>query len=156
MLIIAYPEDPREDRRCHPTRHAQNRGGRAFGAGSASVKRSVTTARKDRCWSRRDAPAPSRIRTKDRGGSLRRDLEDFLGPPCSTRCEFHERITGVPASDSTVIRTLKRLGESRETVAGNDRTRLVAESCLAELVAGTSPGPATSLGWQTANRSCNG
>ena len=86
---------------------------RAFGVGISTVKRYV--AKEPRGEDLRPKRPPGKRRKLD--GSARRLLEqDLEERPAATlvqRGEFLERVGGVSVSDSTVSRTLRRLGWSR-------------------------------------------
>ncbi len=87
---------------------------RSFGVGVSSVKRYVATAKEGRSLApkRRPGSKPKMDETARR--LLEADLEERPAAALPQRRELLERVAGVRVSDSTVSRTLKRLGFSRK------------------------------------------
>jgi len=113
--VNAYSEDLREK-----IVEAAERGtpkakvARAFGVGVSSVKRYVATAREGRSLAPKRRPGSKPKMDEAASRLLEADLEERPAATLPQRREFLERVAGVRVSDSTVSRTLKRLGWSRK------------------------------------------
>ena len=87
---------------------------RAFGVGVSSVKRYVATVREGRSLVPKGRPG-SKPKLDERARKLlEADLEERPAATLPQRREFLERVVGVRVSDSTISRTLERLGWSRK------------------------------------------
>jgi transposase len=87
---------------------------RAFGVGVSSVKRYVATVREGRSLVPKGRPG-SKPKLDERARKLlEADLEERPAATLPERREFLERVVGVRVSDSTISRTLERLGWSRK------------------------------------------
>jgi transposase len=118
----AYSEDLRQ-KIVQATRRGVSKAqaARLFGVSLSSVKRYAGLARRGGSL----APGKSSGRPSKIGESakklLERDVQERPAATVSQRRRFLERITGESLSDSTVGRTLKRLGFSQKTECGVDR-----------------------------------
>jgi transposase len=87
---------------------------RTFGVGLSTVKRYAATAREGRSLAPKKRPGSKPKLDEVARKLLEGDLEERPAATLPQRREFLSRVAGARVSDSTVSRTLKRLGWSRE------------------------------------------
>ena len=104
---------------------------RTFGVGISSVKRFVATAKAGRSLAPKKRPGSNPKLDEAARKLLEADLRELPAATLSERREFLRRARGVSVSDSTVSRTLRRMGWSRKKVGGSLRARRVLEGALA-------------------------
>ncbi len=103
-----------EDRRGSLDRHSQGRS-RSFGVGLSTVKRYALSAERGEGLAPRKPPGKQRKVDEVAQRLLEGDLdENARAPRLSERRELLARVTGIEVSDSTVSRTLRRMGFSRK------------------------------------------
>jgi transposase len=104
---------------------------RTFGVSLSTVKRYAGRAERGEDLTPRKPPGKRRKVDGTAQRLLERDLEERPSATLPERGQLLARVAGVEVSDSTVSRTLKRMGFSRKKIGGSDRTRRVLESSLA-------------------------
>jgi len=108
---------------------------RTFGVGLSTLKRYAGRAERGEDLTPRKPPGKRRKVDGTAQRLLERDLEERPTATLPERGQLLARVAGVEVSDSvsdsTVSRTLKRMGFSRKKIGGSDRTRRVLESSLA-------------------------
>jgi len=87
---------------------------RSFGVGVSTVKRYAATAREGRTLAPKKRPGSRPKMDETARGLLEEDLQGRPAATLPQRREFLARVAGVSVSDSTVSRTLRRLGWSRK------------------------------------------
>ena len=87
---------------------------RSFGVGVSTVKRYAATAREGRTLAPKKRPGSRPKMDETASGLLEEDLQGRPAATLPQRREFLARVAGVSVSDSTVSRTLRRLGWSRK------------------------------------------
>ena len=87
---------------------------RSFGVGVSTVKRYAATARGGRSLAPKKRPGSGPKMDETARGLLEADLQGRPAATLPQRREFLARVAGVSVSDSTVSRTLRRLGWSRK------------------------------------------
>jgi transposase len=87
---------------------------RTFGVGLSTVKRYAATAREGRSLAPKKRPGSKPKLDEVARKLLEGDLEERPAATLPQRREFLSRVAGARVSDSTVSRTLKRLGWSRK------------------------------------------
>ena len=87
---------------------------RSFGVGVSTVKRYAATARGVRSLAPNKRPGSRPKMDETARGLLEADLQGRPAATLPQRREFLARVAGVSVSDSTVSRTLRRLGWSRK------------------------------------------
>jgi transposase len=87
---------------------------RTFGVGISSVKRFVATAKAGRSLAPKKRPGSNPKLDEAARKLLEADLRELPAATLSERREFLRRARGVSVSDSTVSRTLRRMGWSRK------------------------------------------
>jgi transposase len=87
---------------------------RAFGVGLSTVKRYAGRAERGEGLAPRKSPGKRRKVDRTAQRLLERDLEERPTATLSERRELLSSVAGVEVSDSTVSRTLRRMGFSRK------------------------------------------
>jgi transposase len=87
---------------------------RSFGVGLSTVKRYAGRAERGEGLTPRKSPGKGRKVDETAERLLERDLEERPTATLPQRCELLARVAGVEVSDSTVWRTLRRMGFSRK------------------------------------------
>jgi transposase len=87
---------------------------RTFGVGISSVKRFVATAKAGRSLAPKKRPGSNPKLDEAARNLLEADLRERPAATLPERREFLRRARGVSVSDSTVSRTLRRMGWSRK------------------------------------------
>jgi transposase len=87
---------------------------RAFGVGVSSVKRYVATYREGRSLAPKKRPGSEPKLDDGARKLLEANLEECPQATLPQRCEFLRQVCGVSVSDSTVSRTLRRMGWTRK------------------------------------------
>src|SRR3712207_2875728 len=87
---------------------------RAFGVGLSTVKRYAGRAERGEGLTPRKSPGKRRKVGETAHRLLERDLQERPAATLPERRELLARVAGVEVSDSTVSRTLKRMGFSRK------------------------------------------
>jgi transposase len=87
---------------------------RTFGVGISSVKRFVATAKAGRSLAPKKRPGSNPKLDEAARKLLEADLRERPAATLPERREFLRRARGVSVSDSTVSRTLRRMGWSRK------------------------------------------
>ena len=87
---------------------------RTFGVGISSVKRYVATYREGRSLAPKERPGSKPKLDEGARKLLEANLEEHPEATLPQRREFLRRVCGVSVSDSTISRTLRRLGWTRK------------------------------------------
>ncbi len=87
---------------------------RAFGVGLSTVKRYASRAERGEGLTPRKPPGKQRKANATAERLLERDLEERPTATLSQRRELLAGVAGIEVSDSTVSRTLRRMGFSRK------------------------------------------
>ena len=87
---------------------------RSFGVGLSTVKRYAGKAERGEGLAPRKSPGKRRKVDKTRERLLEHDLEERPSATLVQRGELLARVGGVEVSDSTISRTLRRMGFSRK------------------------------------------
>lgn len=87
---------------------------KTFGVGISSVKRYVAAARQGRSLAPKKRPGSKPKLNGAERKLLEADLRERPAATLPERREFLRRVSGVEVSDSTVSRTLRRMGFSRK------------------------------------------
>ena len=102
-----------------------------FGVGISSVKRYVATYRKGGSLAPKKRPGSKPKLDESARKLLEANLEKHPEATLPQRREFLRRVCGVSVSDSTVSRTLGRMGWTRKKIGGCERARRMAQGALA-------------------------
>jgi transposase len=112
----AYSEDLRKKivQALHQGRMNKSEAARVFGVSLSSVKRYAKAAREGRSLSPGKAPGKRPLLDEKARKLLEADLEERPFAKLSDRREYLEKVAGVRVSESTLSRTLRKMGFGRK------------------------------------------
>jgi transposase len=126
----AYSEDLRQKivQALQQRRMNNSEAARTFGVSLSSVKRYAKAAREGRSLSPGKAPGKRPLLDEKARRLLEADLKERPFAKLSDRQEYLQKVAGVSVSESTLSRTIRKMGFGRKKDAGCKRARRVLES----------------------------
>jgi transposase len=119
-VMDAYSEDLRQKivQALEQRRMTKSEAARAFGVSLSSVKRYAKAAREGRSLSPGKAPGKKPLLDEKARKLLEADVEERPFAKLSDRQEYLKKVAGVSVSESTLSRTLRKMGFGRKKDAG--------------------------------------